>query len=109
MVREVLTFDIGLFPLYRNEDGRARGNLKAMVYMSGEAVAACEHYGENPKLIQDGVNGVLAGSTREWEEKLEWLITHAEERHAIAKRGLETIRERFTPGHRFTQLPAAVD
>lgn len=109
MVREVLSFDVGLFPLHHNEDGRARGTLKAMVYMSGEAVAVCEHYGENPKLIQDGINGMLANSPQEWYEKLEWLITHPAERQAIAQRGLETIRQRFTAEHVFAQLLAVFE
>jgi len=109
MVREVLAFDIGLFPLFHNEDGCARGTLKAMIYMSGEAVAVCEDYGENPKLIQDGFNGVLASSPEAWYEKLEWLITHPEQRSVIGRRGLETIRERFTAERVFPKLVAAYE
>ncbi len=109
MVREVLGFDIGLFPLFHNEDGRARGTLKIMVYMSGEAATVCENYGENPKLVIDGVNGMLASSHEEWYEKLAHLITHPELRAQIAQRGLRTIRERFTVERVFDQLLAAYD
>src|SRR6185503_12896452 len=66
MVCEVLKFDIGLFPLFHNEDGRGRGTLKAMVYMAGEAAVVAEDFGENPKLISDGVNGLLASATDSW-------------------------------------------
>jgi glycosyltransferase involved in cell wall biosynthesis len=107
MVREVLAFDIGLFPLLHDDDGRARGTLKALVYMSGEAAVVGENFGENPKLIQDGVNGVLASSPHEWHEKLEYLITNAGQRSALAKCGLETVRKRFTAGHTFERLIAA--
>ena len=109
MVREVLGFDIGLFPLFRNEDGRGRGTLKAKIYMSGEAVAVCENYGENPGLIKDGVDGMLVSSPDDWHDKLEWLITHREERLAIARRGLETIRNEFTAQHVFGRILGAYE
>ena len=109
MVREVLGFDIGLFPLFRNDDGRGRGTLKAKIYMSGEAVAVCENYGENPGLIKDGINGVLVSSPEEWYERLEWLITHREERIALARRGLEHIRSEFSARHVFARILATYE
>lgn len=109
MVREVLAFDIGLFPLFHNEDARARGTLKAKVYMSGEVAAVCEDYGENPGLIEDGVNGLLASSPQQWYDRLERLILNPDERAAIARRGLETIRKRFTAAQVFAQLVAAFE
>ena len=109
MAREVLAFDIGLFPLFHNEQGRARGTLKAKVYMSGGAVAVCENYGENPKLIEDDVNGCLASSQDEWYAKLARLIIDADRRTAIAERGLATIRERYTATHMFGRLIGAFD
>lgn len=109
MVREALAFDIGLFPMFHNGDGLARGTLKAMIYMSAGAAVLAENYGENPSLVQDGVNGVLAAASDEWLQKLDWLVTHPQERAAIARRGLETIRSRFTAEHVFQQLTAAFD
>jgi hypothetical protein len=95
MVQEALAFDIGLFPMFHTRDGLARGNLKAMIYMSAEAAALCEDYGENRTLINDGVNGALAGSVEQWLQKMEWLATDRAARQAIAARGLQTIREQF--------------
>jgi glycosyltransferase involved in cell wall biosynthesis len=109
MIREALGFDIGIFPLFHSGDARARGTLKAMIYMSAEAAVVAEDIGENPKLIQDGVNGLLASTTAEWTEKLDWLITHAAERKAIARRGLETVRENFDASVVFGKLTAAFD
>jgi glycosyltransferase involved in cell wall biosynthesis len=109
MVQETLRFDVGVFPMFHNGDGLARGSLKAMVYMSAQAAALCENYGENPKLIQDGVNGALAFSPDEWFQKIQWLATDLRARQAIARRGLETIRDRFSTGRVFAQLEAAFD
>lgn len=96
MVDEVLAMDIGLFPLFKVEDALVRGTLKAMVYMSGGAVAMATRVGENEDLICDGENGILADGPEEWFNKLDRLVTDANERERLGKAGLATIRERFT-------------
>ncbi len=107
MIEEALAFDIGLFPMFHTGDGLARGNLKAMIYMSAGAAALCEDYGENRTLITDGVNGSLAGSMEQWLQKMEWLATDRAARTALAARGLQTIRERFAPEVVFEELQRA--
>jgi glycosyltransferase involved in cell wall biosynthesis len=107
MIRETLAFDVGLFPMYHVEDGLARGNLKAMIYMSAGAAALCEDFGENRTLIQDGVNGMLAGTPDEWAQKLERLATDRAVRERIAQRGLDTIRRQFSGEAVFAQLELA--
>ena len=107
MIRETLAFDIGLFPLYHVEDGLTRGNLKAMIYMSAGALAFCEDFGENRTLIQDGVNGVLAGTPDEWALKLERFASDRLARETAAQRGLDTIRRQFSAAVVFAQLEAA--
>jgi glycosyltransferase involved in cell wall biosynthesis len=107
MIRETLGFEVGLFPMFHVEDGLARGNLKAMIYMSAGAVAMCEDYGENRTLIEDGVTGVLAGTPDEWAQKLERLVTDRSLRDRIAARGLETIRRQFAADVVFAQLESA--
>jgi len=104
MVQEVLGMDIGLCPLFRTEDSRARGTLKAMVYMSGEATAVCQNYGENARLIRDAENGLLADTPQEWRDKLIWLLAYPSERRVIARRGLQTIRSGFTLHRCFQRL-----
>jgi glycosyltransferase involved in cell wall biosynthesis len=109
MIDEVLRMDIGLFPLFRGEDTLARGALKAAIYMSGEAAVVAQRYGENTALIQDGVNGMLADTAQEWHDRLTFLIQNPAERRAIARRGLEAARARFSRQQTFEQLRAAID
>lgn len=104
LVREALGFDIGLFPLYHTLESRARGTLKAKIYMCAGAVAACENFGENPDLIQDGRNGLLACSHREWSDRLEPAIADANMRATLAAAGLATLREHFTTAGIWTTL-----
>ena len=109
MVREVLGFDIGLFPLFHNEDARGRGTLKAKVYMSGQVAVVCEDYGGNPALVKDGINGLLASSPQQWYEQLERLIVDPDLRAVIARRGMETVRANFTAERVFGQLLGAFE
>ena len=85
-MREVLGMHIGLFPQFDVEESFNRGSLKAKIYMSGGAVAVCQDLGENRKLIRDGHNGLLAANSQQWLEKLDWLVTHADERQAAGRR-----------------------
>lgn len=96
MIEEILKMDIGLFPLFDVEDSRIRGFLKALVYMSGETAVVASPRGQIPELIQDGINGMMADSGSEWEEKLELLISDAVLRKRIAAGGLETARRHFS-------------
>ncbi len=109
MIQEVLEMHIGLFPQFRGDDALARGSLKAEVYMAGEAVAVAQDYGDNRELIDQGVNGFLAGNEEEWLRCLEWLVTHPDERATIARRGLDTVRERFSRERCFEMLAHALD
>lgn len=104
MVKEVLSMDIGLYPLQNIEASLSRGVLKATVYMAGGAVAVCSPVGQCRELISDGVNGFLAADTKEWKEKIEFLINNPEKRKEMAQKGLETVRSQFTVEKSFEKL-----
>ena len=108
MIDEILKMDIGLFPLFDVEDSRVRGFLKALVYMSGETAVIASPRGQIPELIQDGINGMLADSGSEWEEKLGLLINDAVLRKQIAARGLQTARSHFSIEKSFEGLLLAL-
>jgi len=96
--------DIGLFPLFDVEASRVRGILKATVYMAGEAVVVGSPVGQSAELIQDGVNGLLAASSEEWEKKLDMLITNAPYRRRISQAALQKVRRDFTIARSFEKL-----
>lgn len=108
LVREALSMHIGLFPQFEVEESFNRGSLKAKIYMSGGAVAVCQDLGENRKLIRDGQNGLLAANSQQWLEKLDWLVTSAEDRQRLADAGLQTIRQSFTTEICYRQLVHAL-
>lgn len=104
MIREILQMHVGLFPLQEVEACRVRGVLKATTYMSGGAVAVCSPVGQCRELIEDGVNGMLAGSTREWVDKIEQLITNEDLRHRIVRNALRLVRDHFTVDRSYALL-----
>jgi glycosyltransferase involved in cell wall biosynthesis len=108
MIEEVLAMDIGLFPLDDSEASVVRGVLKATIYMSGEAVVVASPVGQSTELIQDGVNGMLAGTTAEWVEKLERLVGDAGLRARIARAALEQVRKDFSVESSFRKLEAVL-
>lgn len=104
MIEEVFKMHIGLFPLQNTEKSKVRGVLKALIYMSGEAAVISSPVGQIPEVIEDGVNGLIAGTTQEWIDKLERLIGDKDLRNRLAQKGLETVRTRFNLEHSFAQL-----
>ena len=108
MIEEVFPMHVGLFPLQDVEKCRVRGVLKAAVYMSGEVAVVGSPVGQCVDLIEDGVNGLLAGSTQDWIDKLESLITDAGLRNRLAQAGLDTVRSDFRLEDCFGKLKEAL-
>lgn len=108
LMEHVLGMDIGLFPLFDVEESKARGILKATIYMSGEAAVIASPRGQVTDLIADGINGFVANSTNEWVEKLELLINDHALRRRLAAAGLETVRQDFSLERSFQCLRAAL-
>jgi glycosyltransferase involved in cell wall biosynthesis len=104
MVEEIFGMHIGLFPLQNVERCRARGVFKATNYMSGEAAVVASPVGQCADFIEDGVNGMLAGSTQEWVDKIEMLINDAALRERLTRKGLETVRANFRLDQSFAKL-----
>jgi glycosyltransferase involved in cell wall biosynthesis len=105
MIRLVTTFDIGLYPLFKNELSLGRGSLKATIYMSAKVpVIAAKIGGENEKIIKDGVNGFLAITQDDWVNALEKLICDSTLRVKIGAEGHKFVKSRFSVESCFDQL-----
>ena len=83
--------DIGVMPLLDTEWERGKCAMKAIVYMAAGIPAVCSRVGEALNLIDDGVNGFLAGTPGEWEEKIRLLLDDPILRRDIGKKGRETV------------------
>jgi glycosyltransferase involved in cell wall biosynthesis len=105
MIRHIKAFDIGIYPLFKNELSLGRGALKATLYMSSKIPAVCALIGgENEKLIDHRVNGCLANGTQEWVDVLSELITNEKLRNEIGKKGHEFVKRSYSLNACYTQL-----
>lgn len=104
MVKYVKNFDIGLYPLFNDEISLGRGSLKATIYMAGGIPALCSAFGENCNLIKEGENGLLAGDSREWFDKLEILILDSGLRKKIGEQGFVFAKENLSLEACYKQL-----
>jgi glycosyltransferase involved in cell wall biosynthesis len=104
MYDKIKSFDIGLYPIYKNELSLGRGCLKAVVYMSSAIPVVATRIGENNNLIRDGINGFLASTSDEWFLKLSQLIENQELRNTVGMRGYNSILEHYSVDACFRQL-----
>lgn len=95
VVKYLQNFDIGLMPLQPTEWNKAKDAWKAKEYMACGIAAAVSAWGENPKVIVDGVNGVLVNDD-EWYEKLKQLIEDSPYRKQVASGGREYIENNYS-------------
>jgi glycosyltransferase involved in cell wall biosynthesis len=99
MIEAMLSLDIGMYPEpFDAEDYAARGPLKALLYMAAGLPVVCAPGGECSRLFEDGVNGMLAAGSDEWEAKLEALIASVSRREAMGRAALDTARATQRPG-----------
>lgn len=95
-VSDLLPIDIGIMPLPDNEWARGKCGFKGLQYMALEIPTIMSPVGVNTEIIEDGVNGFLAGTNEEWVEKLTFLIESPVLRERIGKAGRQTVVERYS-------------
>lgn len=109
MIDEVLRMDIGIFPLQDVQASHVRGVLKASVYMAGGAAVVASPVGLTPELVRHDETGLLAETTRDWEDALGRLIREPETRRRLADAGLAVVRREFTVERSFQKLIRVLD
>ena len=95
-IKDLCEIDIGIMPLPDDDWSKGKCGLKGLQYMALEIPAIMSHVGVNSDIIEDGVNGFLAGSTEEWVEKVSLLIDDPVLREQIGKAGSITVRNDFS-------------
>ena len=108
-VADLHGIDIGIMPL--EDDPWCRGKCagKLLVYMSCGIASVASSVGANKELVEDGVNGFLAGPEKEWVEKLSRLIEDPRLRKEVGLRGRKTIEEAYSIRVNAPLLEAVLD
>jgi glycosyltransferase involved in cell wall biosynthesis len=92
VVRYLQNFDIGVMPLEKTEWNKGKDAYKAKEYMACGVATVVSPWGENPYIVHDGENGLLADDD-EWYEKFKKLIDDKTYRAELAARGRKYTEE----------------
>ncbi len=95
-VDELNSFDIGLMPLPDDEWANGKCGLKGLSYMACGVPTIMSAVGVNTKIIQNGVNGLLAVNEEEWFEALCRLTDDAGLRKALGEAGRQTVIDHYS-------------
>ena len=89
-------FDIGIMPLPNDEWVKGKCGLKGLSYMACGVPTIMSDVGVNSEIIQNGKNGYLAQSEKEWVDCISLLIENSDLRHVIGQAGRETVVKNYS-------------
>ena len=95
-LEDLQSFNIGIMPMPDNSWTRGKCGFKAILCMSVGIPVVCSRVGVNTEIVQDGVNGFLVDSQREWCEKLSLLIENQDLRRSFGIAGRQTVEKKFS-------------
>ncbi|WP_158797043.1 glycosyltransferase [Pedobacter sp. L105] len=81
----LLQFDIGLHPVPDEEWVYGKSGGKLVQYMAAGIPIVASAVGPNFKVVQDGYNGFLVNSAKEWIDRLDTLITNKKLRNEMGQ------------------------
>lgn len=94
-VSELHKFDIGVMSMPDNEWTRGKVGCKMLQYMANAIPAVISYTPTTARIIEDGINGFLAGSEEEWIRKLSLLIENPDLMEKMGREGRKTVEEKF--------------
>jgi len=96
-VRQLQQMDIGLMPLFPNQEWDIyKCGLKLIQYLAVGVPGIAAPVGVNTKIIAGNRNGFLAQTTAEWTTALRVLLTDAGLRQEMGASGRKTVEERYS-------------
>ena len=104
-----MTFDIGIMPLADDFFSRGKCSFKAIYCMAHGVPVVISPVGMNVKLVQHGVNGMLANDDDEWIASLGALIEDHELRARLGREARTTIESQYSADAVYEQLHRLLD
>ncbi len=95
-IEDLCELDIGIMPLPDTEWAKGKCGLKALQYMALQIPPVVSPVGVNNEIVEDGVNGALAGNEEEWVDKLSRLIEEKELRKQMGEEARKTVESEYS-------------
>ncbi|WP_157862965.1 glycosyltransferase family 4 protein [Desulfofarcimen acetoxidans] len=95
-VEYICSFDIGIMPLTDDPWSRGKCGLKLLQYLAAGVPAVASPVGVNKDIIDDGVNGYWAESTRQWVDKIERIISFPAEHINMTRLARKTVEDEYS-------------
>ena len=95
-VKQMQTFDIGIYPLPRNNWVDGKSGLKAIQYLAFGIPTVATNVGNTPNVITHEVDGLLVESRKEWLFSLKKLITDRELRREMGKKARIKAEQKYS-------------
>lgn len=95
-VELISIFDIGIMPLENSPWELGKCAYKIIQYMGCAIPVVASDVGMNTEVIQNGENGFLANTKKEWIEKLSYLIENKIERKKLGNQGRKLAENNYS-------------
>jgi len=95
-VDEISGFDVGIMPLENSPWERGKCGYKLIQYMACGKPVIASPVGINTRIVESGINGYLAETTRDWVQALTTLMSDAALRQKMGTAGRTKIERDYT-------------
>lgn len=106
---DLVGFDLGLMPLSDDPWARGKCGFKLLQYMAAGLPVVASPVGANNLIVKDGVNGYLARTEAEWEDRLGRLLNSASLRREMGAAGRRLVEEEYDLEGRAREFARALD
>lgn len=94
-VAEVSAFDVGIMPLEDSPWERGKCGYKLIQYMACGKPVVASPVGINTRIVEPGINGYLAETTRDWVQALAALMRDVDLRKKMGAAGREKVERDY--------------
>jgi glycosyltransferase involved in cell wall biosynthesis len=94
--QDLLSFQIGLMPLFDDEISRGKCGFKAIQYMAMGIPAVVSPVGVNMEIVDNGENGFICDQPQEWKSALEELLANPSLRNQMGKAARKKIETHYS-------------
>lgn len=96
-VQQLQQFDLGLMPLFPNQEWDIyKCGLKLIQYLAVAVPGIAAPVGVNSEILDNNQNGIAAQTTEEWVSALRTLLASDSLREQMGRRGRQTVIDRYS-------------